>query len=377
MRRTDYFKLGTFIISGGALLIFVIIVLGAGRFFSRPVVLETYFNEAVNGLEIGSPVRFRGVKIGRVSSIDFVMGRYTTMEQSDSRYVYVECELDRSDFLANAKASAQKELDREIKRGLRIRPISQGLTGTLYLGIDYFPPQANPPLAVNWVPNNLYVPSAPSTMSRIEAAVADASEAISSLDREDMEAILKGVRSVSENLASFFQRADAKAVGEMLVRNLEQTERLFMQLNTLLAHEGTAKLLPTAKLVLDDVHGFFNDAGADMKAAATDMKDTFAGLKRTSAMLEKALADPHTDIAGALENVRQASESVNVAAGRFQELMNRTNGLVAGQEASVAEIVENARLLILNLRELTEEAKRYPSGVLFGQPPAEATPGAQ
>jgi len=377
VRKTDYFRLGAFILTGTALLVFMIVVLGAGQFFTRPVLLETYFNEAVNGLEVGSPVRFRGVKIGRVSSIDFVMGRYTTLEQSNSRYVYVECELSRADFLAGPKSSAQAELDKEVERGLRIRPVSQGLTGTLNLSLDYFPPQSNPPLEVNWVPNNLYVPSAPSTMNRIEAAIADASEAISSLDKEDMEAILKSIRSVTENLSTFFAQADAKGIGEMLVRNLEQTERIFARLNTLLGDTEVSKLLPSAQLVLNDVHGFFATAGPDMTAAASDMRETFASLKRTTATLEKAVQDPKADLAGALENVNKATESVNIAAARFQDLMVRTNGMVAGQEANIEEIVENVRLLVLNLKELTEEAKRYPSGVLFGQPPAEQSPAGR
>lgn len=376
MRKTDYYRLGVFIISGVSLLVFVIIVLGAGRYFIRPVVLETYFNEAINGLQVGSPVRFRGVKIGRVAKIDFVMGRYTNMDQSDSRYVYVECELTKAEFLTKAKSAAQSQLDKEVANGLRIRPISQGLTGALYLGIDYVPPKSNPPLPIAWVPNNLYVPSAPSTMSRIEAAVADASEAISSLDKEDMEAILSNIRSVTENLSTFFAQADAKGIGEMLVRNLEQTEKIFAQLNVMLGDKQVSKLLPTAQLVLDDVHGFFETAGPDMAAAASDMRETFASLKRTTSTLEQAMNDPKTDLAGAMENVSKATESVNVAAARFQDLMNRTNGLVAGQEASIGEIVENVRLLVLNLKELTEEAKRYPSGVLFGQPPVETSPTA-
>ncbi len=377
MRQSEYFRLGTFILVGTALFVFMVIVLGAGRFFSRPVVLETYFNEAVNGLEVGSPVRFRGVKVGRVAVIDFVMDRYTTLKQSDYRYVYVECELENAAFLAHGEDAAQAYIDKEIERGLRIRPISQGLTGTLYLGIDYVPPGSNPPLNIAWVPTNLYVPSAPSTMSRIEAALADASEAIGSLDKEDIAATLKGARSVAENLASFFERADARAVGEVLVENLEQTEKMFAQINVLLRDKGTTQLLPTAHLVLADIHKFFTATHDDLVAAIADMRVTFNSFSRTSAVLEQAITDPDADIAGVLKNVGEASVRVKNASAKFQELTNRINSMVAGQEAGVEEIVENVRLLVQNLKELTEEARRYPSGVLFGQPPVEQRPGQQ
>ena len=54
--------------------------------------------------------------------------------------------------------------------------------------------------------------------------------------------------------------------------------------------------------------------------------------------------------------------------------LGRVNALVAGQQANIEGIVEDTRGVLENLRELSGEAKRYPAGMIFGQPPAKVTP---
>ena len=47
----------------------MLIAFGAGQFFKTETLAETYFNESVQGLNIGSEVKYKGVKIGAVKSI--------------------------------------------------------------------------------------------------------------------------------------------------------------------------------------------------------------------------------------------------------------------------------------------------------------------
>ena len=52
----------------------------------------------------------------------------------------------------------------EVERGLRVRLAPQGITGTSYLEIDYVDPPP-PMLPIDWTPDNVYIPSAPSTVT--------------------------------------------------------------------------------------------------------------------------------------------------------------------------------------------------------------------
>ena len=63
-QRANYFKLGLFVIGSIVAGILVLVIIGSGRWFERKVVIETYFKESVQGLDIGSKLKYRGVTIG-------------------------------------------------------------------------------------------------------------------------------------------------------------------------------------------------------------------------------------------------------------------------------------------------------------------------
>ena len=65
-QKTNYFKLGLFVILAFALTAAMLIALGAGQFLKTETLAETYFNESVQGLNIGSEVKYKGVIIGAV-----------------------------------------------------------------------------------------------------------------------------------------------------------------------------------------------------------------------------------------------------------------------------------------------------------------------
>ena len=67
--KANYFKIGVFILSAAALAVVGVIVLGAGALFEKKIIMETYFDESVQGLGIGAPVKYRGVTVGSVEHI--------------------------------------------------------------------------------------------------------------------------------------------------------------------------------------------------------------------------------------------------------------------------------------------------------------------
>ena len=70
-QQPRYFRIGLFIVIALAILAAALIAFGAGQFFRPRIYIETYVNASVQGVDIGSPVKFRGVQIGRVSAISW------------------------------------------------------------------------------------------------------------------------------------------------------------------------------------------------------------------------------------------------------------------------------------------------------------------
>ena len=64
-----HIRLGLFVVISVAILAAVLFVLGGREFFQPTFTFETYFDQSIAGLDLGAPVRFRGVPLGQVSEI--------------------------------------------------------------------------------------------------------------------------------------------------------------------------------------------------------------------------------------------------------------------------------------------------------------------
>lgn len=373
IRSGDYFKLGLFVLGGVALLLVVVLALGMGRLFQRTWQMETYINESVNGLEVGSPVKFRGVRIGSVTEIGFVSAKYG--KRADGyRYVYVLCTLDKDIFGGMGGKPAAEQAKHEVERGLRARTISQGLTGQLFLGLDYVEADRNPPLHIEWEPASIYIPSAPSTLSRVEQAVLGISNTLEGLEEAELPEAVKSFRRFADSASTFLDQADLRDIGPRISATLEQTRALLVRMNQLLADPAVDTLLPETAKTVHGVRTLVETAGPDAAALMKESRELARSLSVSARKLEAFLSNPETEkqLAQMPETVRKARQTIDElhsASARLNQVMGRVQGLTASQQANVEAILEGARLLIENLREITGEAGRNPSGMIFGAPP--------
>src|SRR5262245_35936260 len=171
--QANFFKVGIFVIVAIALLLMGAIMLGAGAFLKQVKYAETYFTESVSGLEVGAPIKFRGVTVGRVSKITFAAVKYPTTEAQllvNKGYVLVELEFD-------PKLTPGGRFDADwtaklVGMGLRVRPSQTGIVGGMYLEVVFLDdPNSEPPLALHWEPQYPYIPATASRVERITTAV--------------------------------------------------------------------------------------------------------------------------------------------------------------------------------------------------------------
>ncbi|MDD2839903.1 MAG: MlaD family protein [Rickettsiales bacterium] len=132
--------IGLFTIIGIAIFVFIIaIFIGDKIIRSEEDEIVMYFDESVKGLIVGSPISFRGVEIGKVSSIDLIAD---VDELNFSVPVYVRLSKDQTFRINNNRKIRNKEafLNDLIKKGLRARLMTQSyLTGQLSIELEILP----------------------------------------------------------------------------------------------------------------------------------------------------------------------------------------------------------------------------------------------
>jgi ABC-type transporter Mla subunit MlaD len=349
-QRANYFKLGLFVIGAVAAGIAVLLIIGTGRWLKPRVTMETYFNESVQGLDIGSKMKYRGVVVGEVTAISFTYLRYELDKPMGDRKRYVLVEAQLQPRLVGGKAAndlASPESTRmEVERGLRVRLAPQGITGTSYLEVDYVDPVQNPVLPIDWVPENIYIPSAPSTVSQL---INSASEIMDRLRRLDIEGTLTNVN-----------------------RLLTTTNERIGALNTQQLQERTERMMGKIETTLDNLNA---------KKLSDEATGLISELRQSNAQLKSVLADPAFkqipgDTAATMQKLREfvSDPKLGASVAHMERTLARIDRLFGGGEPDLARTLENLRHISDNLRDLTEDAKRYPSNVLFGAPPRPLEP---
>ena len=344
-QKANYFKLGLFVI--GALIsgVVVLLVIGSGRWFERKITIETYFNESVQGLDLGSKIKFKGVVIGEVTKITFTYVVYQqelpTLQRA--RYVLVESQIQPR--LVGGRAAAGDLTDpanakMEVERGLRIRLTPQGITGTSYLELDYVDPPP-PPLPLAWTPVNVYIPSAPSTVAQFVNA---ASEIIERLHKLDIEGTLANLNKLMQTTNDRLAAIDTKGLSDRAATTLDRVDRTLANLDTKkLSEEGGALL-------------------AELRSTNNELKTLLAN---------PAWSKLPEDASAAMGKVRDlvSDPKLQQTVSRLERSLSRVDRILGGGEQDLASTISNLRAITDNLRDLSEDAKRYPSNLLFGEPP--------
>ncbi|MDQ6618886.1 MAG: MlaD family protein [Pseudomonadota bacterium] len=349
MTKANYFKLGMFVIGGIVAGIVVILIIGSGRWLQPRSTIETYFNESVQGLDIGSKVKYRGVVVGEVTRISFTYVRYELDRPIGQRMRYVLVEAQVQPRLVGGRAvgdiTRPENASLEVDRGLRMRLAPQGITGTNYLEMDYVEP-APPPLTIDWVPENTYIPSAPSTVTQFVTA---ASEIIERLHHFDLEGTIQNLN------------------------------RLLVTLNDRVNDVNTRDLTQRAARVLD--HADATLTGLQTRKLSDEATGLITELRATNSQLRQTLANPAwqklpDDASAALARVRAIVDDPNLprALSSMSRTLGRLDRIFGGGEADLSTTIQNLRQITDNLRDLTEDAKRYPANVLFGRPPLPTEP---
>jgi phospholipid/cholesterol/gamma-HCH transport system substrate-binding protein len=348
--QINYFKIGLFVVVASIIGVVSIIVLGVGSFFQKTVMIETYFVESVQGLEQGAPLKFRGVLVGKTTEITLVGKAYPT----DHQYVLIRATLFPDTFRITCSPPSESDLKKEIEKGLRVRLSFQGLTGAAHLEMDYMDPISNPPLKIEWTPKHCYIPSASSTIRRLSDAV---DKILKNFESIDLKTIGKNFNTSLKELSRILSQANLGKVGEQAETLLSELRETNRRVAKLLKDPKIDSLLPDAAATMAAARRFAEDTQQPVSQLLHTFNDVSAGMAELAVKLDALSGD--------------TTESVV----RLKGILRRLDDLIAERQPDIETALENIRLISENLKEITDNAKKYPSQFLFGEPPPRSNTG--
>jgi ABC-type transporter Mla subunit MlaD len=312
-----YYRLGLFVVVSITILAALFFVLGGRKLFQPTYTFETYFDTSVAGLEIGAPLRYRGVPLGQVSEILTSGATYESAVPFVKRRNYIVV---RAKVTLSAIESIQVERDAQemVNRGLRAQTQLAGITGQQYLSLDFLsPPEKYPPLEFEWTPRYRYIPSAPSLAGEI---VAKAQQLMASLGGLDLKSTVQKLDTLLTNLNGKIDEvplAEISADAKDVLRNANAT---IVRVDRLVANSGLDQSLDNVKAVTGSLRTLTNNGSLDRTIA------------------------------------------------RIDEAVERLNGLMGDNQYDVRVIVQDLRATSENLRQLSATIKRDPGALIAGPP---------
>lgn len=283
-KQPNYFIIGLFIVGGFLLLAAGLIAFGAGQIFKPRIYIETYINGTVQGVDIGTPVKFRGVTIGKVSNIGFAFNEYGAPNEVDrNNYVIILMEIDKEMFPGMFSENLTPLIEKNVQQGMRARIEPLGITGMNYIEINYLQfPNQFPQLSFNWTPHYYYIPSAPGQLTNILDSVNNMMREVENLN----------IGELSTNLNEIMAKLN-QAVGDAQIQKLST---------------GLQNLVSDVQKALVD---------AKLGEVSTDARNLMVGLEKSNAELEKILKnlEPATrlkpgEVQAIMKNLKDVTENL-------------------------------------------------------------------
>jgi phospholipid/cholesterol/gamma-HCH transport system substrate-binding protein len=251
--KSSKFLIGLFVISGTLLFAAIIIWVGAARILTKGSLYSVYFDESVQGLQVDSAIKYRGVAIGKVQQIKVA---------PDNRLIEVVMKID-----------IENDLQKLTIATLKIT----GITGIVFIELDQIKSGdlANSPK----ITFKSRYPVIPSRRSEISRFMADTDVIMQNIKNIDFKGISDQLKNTTEAIENFVE-GKMDPVANETMKVLSETHQLIGQVkNEMVA----LKLQEKA----DQADTLLKDIDKKSKAITNDLQDTSEHLRVTSENLQK------------------------------------------------------------------------------------------
>ena len=306
--------IGAFVLGAIALAVVAVMIFGSGKFFSKRPVYVMFFEGSVKGLNEGSPVNFRGVKIGSVKDIEL---KFDAKGLVFLIPVYVE--IDPAKVTGSKSTIGGAEVWEElIQKGLRAQlELQSFVTGQLMINVDFFP--GKPARYVGMDKRYPEIPTVPSPL---------------------------------DELLKTAEQLPLKELFDKLLKSIEGIERVANSPQIGSSLESLSEGLKESRKILAKIDREIGPTMANLKETSDSIKAFADKSQLVPAVLEKTLAT-------AQSSLRQAEKTfVSV-----QRLASDNSVIVYQIDNALDEVAKASR----SVRSLSDYIYRHPESLIKGK----------
>ena len=314
--------IGAFVLGAVVLAVIAVLIFGSGKFFTAKQFFELYFQGSVQGLDLGSPVMFRGVKVGSVTDISLI---FIPKELTFYIPVTIAIEPGRAKWLGTPRRREGQLVKPLIEKGLRGQLQTQSfVTGQLAVALDFFPNQ--PARFVGLDKKYPEIPTVPSTFAQL-----------------------------------------TKTIQELPIKNLfEKLDATVGSINRLVSSEAAQNSMESLQKGIKEATVLMKTINARVGPLVASLQSTSDGINGVAKKADAALsgdqgvpAQLQVTLETARKTLAQATEMLSSVQATAQE--NSTMGYELG--TAVSEMSRTVR----SLRVLSDYLERHPEALLWGK----------
>ncbi|MBO7621437.1 MAG: MCE family protein [Victivallales bacterium] len=380
--------IGAFVIGATMLLVFGLMIFGRGNLFEQKVYYQIFFDKSVNGLSIGSPVMFRGIRIGQVTDIRLALKVMdenaaeknhwpiqVTIKLLPKSFSMAEPTFGYNQLISTFNpAESKEEMNNWLRnmvfnKGLRAQLQTQSmLTGMLHIEFDLFENEA----ATTEVKQDFERGIIPSRMSAFERLYL-------SLNQKDFSSNVENFHTAINVIGEFFQSGKAETFVDNVVassENLKQTTQDARDmLRTLRTHKkGEQDDSPAAQLC--DLIAALHEIVGKVDTVMTDIKQKLPGMMENADSTLETLNTTSSKMAPKLDAViadvnqliKTTEKTISLAEGpsadvvrSLQATMEATRDVMATAQTTLRHMdatIDNDSPLRLEIGKAIEEIKQ-------------------
>jgi phospholipid/cholesterol/gamma-HCH transport system substrate-binding protein len=312
------FSVGIFVLLGLFIAFIAVIWLGMSHFFEQGRLYSAYFDDSVQGLAQDSPVKYRGVTIGRVADI---------LVAPDAKLIEIVLKIE-SDMKPDKNIVAQLK--------------SVGITGIMFVELDIKrvgEPDLSPRL--NFPPRYTVIDTKP---SEIRSLIDNINDIIKQLQNMDLGGISDRFKKTlgSINIAL----SDAK------IGNISSDIRASID---------------RWNAAMDSIE----NAGNTFKTFTLNTDKTVSNLNGTLEKVDKIVADNQDGIAKIIQNFNQTVNNADNLVRKGTILVEKTDYNFSSLQKQLLATMQSIEKTSDTLNRSIELISDQPSVLLFGNPPSE------